>query len=396
MTRASGARFVWACLLLHAVCAHAISYGLRPAMSYALLEQGHQAVWLGVATAMFAAPPFLLALPAGRYCDRYGERPALVGGGIALVLSALVALAAPASLAAVLAATGLLGIGVLLAALGEQAWVMNQASPSRLDHSFGVLTFATSVGQLLGPLLLLLPRDGAAAPPTRLIAVAVLGVAVLTVLLSLAVPSAPRPPAAAPAPGAAAGERRAGGRVRDLLRVPGMGSALFASSMILSSVDILVAYLPLLAQERGLVPGWITLFLVVRAVGSMVSRILLGRLTTRFGRVRVLMSGCALAAGGLILLWLPVSPWVVAALATCYGFTAGMVQPLTMSWVTLITPPGQRGLAASLRLVGNRLGQNAVPLLVAPLSLFGGAGVVFGVTGMLLLATVPSARRAPD
>jgi hypothetical protein len=70
-----------------------------------------------------------------------------------------------------------------------------------------------------------------------------------------------------------------------------------------------------------------------------------------------------------------------------YGMAAGTVQPLTMSWVTLVTPRRDRGMAASLRLVGNRAGQTGIPLGVAGLSVVGGAGLVFAASGGSLLVS---------
>jgi hypothetical protein len=67
-----------------------------------------------------------------------------------------------------------------------------------------------------------------------------------------------------------------------------------------------------------------------------------------------------------------------------------------MSWVTLLTPRGDRGVAASLRLVGNRAGQTGIPLAVAALSAVGGAPVVFAATGATLLVSARLSRFAPN
>ena len=54
------------------------------------------------------------------------------------------------------------------------------------------------------------------------------------------------------------------------------------------------------------------------------------------------------------------------------GWTLGVCQPMTMSWVAARATAGSRGTAMSLRLLGNRVGQVAIPLA---------AGVVAAVTG---------------
>lgn len=375
-------------LLLHAVCVQLVSYGLRPAISYEILELGLDAAWLGIAATAFALPPLLLALPSGRLVDRLGERGMLVAGGGTLAAASIVAVCLAESALGLIVATALLGLGVLFSVVGEQSWVMRGASDSRLDSTFGVYTFATSAGQMLGPLLLLLPAPSD-APPLRLVALATTALAVIVLLLSFGIRSVPLAPASA-----GSAERRSG--VIQLLRRPGVFSALVASSIVLTSLDLVLAYLPLLAGERGIAAVWVSAFLVARGAATMLSRLCLGILTRRFGRRMVLVAGGLLAAGALTVLAFPVPPAVLVAAGALYGLAAGTVQPLTMSWMTLVTAREQRGMAASLRLVGNRVGQTVIPLAVAAVSTATGAAGVFAVTGAALLVSAVMSRSAPD
>lgn len=375
-------------LLLHAVCVQLVSYGLRPAISYEILELGLDAAWLGIAATAFALPPLLLALPSGRLVDRLGERGMLVAGGGTLAVASIVALCFAESALGLIVATALLGLGVLFSVVGEQSWVMRGASDSRLDSTFGVYTFATSTGQMLGPLLLLLPAPSD-APPLRLVALATTALAVIVLLLSFGIRSVPLAPASE-----GSTEHRSG--VIPLLRRPGVFSALVASSIVLTSLDLVLAYLPLLAGERGIAAVWVSAFLVARGAATMLSRLCLGILTRRFGRRAVLVAGGLLAAGALTVLAFPVPPAVLVAAGALYGLAAGTVQPLTMSWMTLVTAREQRGMAASLRLVGNRVGQTVIPLAVAVVSTATGAAGVFAVTGAALLVSAVMSRSAPD
>jgi predicted MFS family arabinose efflux permease len=385
-------------LLAHAVLVQLISYGLRPAISYEILSLDLDAAWLGVATASFALPPLLLALPAGRVVDRLGERGMLIAGGATLAAAAGVALAFPASPAGLIVATALLGLGVLFSVVGEQTWVMRGAPNDRLDFSFGLYTFATSTGQMLGPLLLLLPSPGAGAPPLGAVATVTLALGAAALLLSFGIPSTL---------GAVLPGRRGTGDAADvptgrsagafaLVRQPGVPSALLASSIVLTSLDILIAYLPLLAEERGISAAWVSVMLVARGAATMLSRVCLSLLTRQFGRRAVLISGGLVAAVSLGLLAVPLPPLALTGLIALYGLAAGTVQPLTMSWMTLITPPAQRGLAASLRLVGNRIGQTTIPLAVAAVSTAGGATAVFLLMGGGLIASSAMSRAAPN
>lgn len=375
-------------MLLHAVFVQIISYSLRPSISYAMLGLGYDGPWLGVATAAFAVPPLLLAVSTGRITDRFGERVPLIIGGAALVGATGSALLFQHSIVGLLAATALLGIGVLFSVVGEQAWVMRGAASSRLDQIFGIYTFATSTGQMLGPALLVLPAiEG--RPPLDLIFGATSGIALAGLALSFIIK-----PSLTQLGGSS--KQRSGTSIWSLLRVRGVPGALISSSLMLTSLDLLLAYLPQYAEEHGFAPAVLSLMLVVRGVATMASRLLLSTLTKHLGRRSVLVASGLLAGVSLMAYMIGLPAPVLVGFMVLFGFALGTVQPLTMSWITLITEPRDRGVAASLRIVGNRIGQTSIPLAVAPLSLSGGAATVLLATGASLLVAAWMSRLAPN
>lgn len=431
---ASPRRSSWALLFVHGGLNMFFGYALRPLISTELLDGGHSSAWLGVATMVFAVPPLMLAIPAGRLLDRTGERPWLVGSSGIYLVATLLVLAATAidddaGLAVLLVASAVLGLGSLASILGSQTWVMHGAAAGRPDFWFGLYTFALTVGQLIAPALLWLPGAAAGATlATVPIAWTLVCVAVVAGISGAFVPShrrmhdSPRRGArgsggeagprryAAPAtgeidltgvPGTAAGggrdfrEGMARASVR-LVRRPGVMRTLVASSLVLASIDIVIAYLPLLARDRGLDAAWIGGLLMARAIAGMVSRLGLSALTAWFGRRSVMVAGAAVGAVALIAMAMPVHVWALVACIVVYGFAAGTVQPLTMSWMTLITPSTERGLMTSLRMVGNRTGQTLVPLIVAGTSVIGGGALAFIVTGATLAFAALASTTAPN
>lgn len=387
-------RISWPLLALHAALVQLVSFVLRPAASARVLDAGEDPAWLGVMTALFAIPPLLLAIPVGRFVDVRGERTGLVLGALGLAAAATAALAGGGALWSLLVATGFLGLGVMCSVLGQQAWVARRAQEGRPDAWFGRYTFATSLGQLVAPAVLAIPaRPGGGSLAYGAIDAVLLVVAVLLVPIAAGVRGAPRAEERA----ASAGGRGSLLRdARDVLAVPGAPAALASSGLVLASVDVVVAYTPLLVQSAGLGSGWIAGLLAARAAAGLVSRLLLARLTALAGRRRVMVLGAALAALALVVAVLPVPGWVVAVAMAVYGFTASTVQPLTMSWMVLIAPPQHRGLVASLRMLGNRSAQSLLPLGIAALSSLGGAVAVFAATAGALACSAVAARRAPD
>jgi MFS family permease len=362
-----------------------VTFVLRPTTTYRALELGIPAAWLGVLSASFAIAPLVLAVPSGQAVDRFGERRVMLVGGLVLCLAAAVFVLLGGGVPGLVAGSVLLGIGHLCSVVGQQALVANATPPGRHDTAFGYYTFATSLGQALGPGVILLfggtrtiPHTGAIFASALALAALVLGVAVLL----------------RPSRGTSGGRTGAEhGGMRGLMRRPGLLRALTVSCVVLAAVDITLIYLPALGAERGIASGAVGVLLVLRGAASMTSRLFLGRLSRRLGRRHLLVGSVAVSALGLAVTVVPMPLWALAAVVVAVGFGLGAGQPLTMSWLAEATPPGLRGRAMSLRLTGNRVGQVVVPSIAGLLAAGTGAGGVLALTAAALAAAGLAARR---
>lgn len=363
-------------ILAHAVVIQLITFAMRPTLSYAVLDVGGSAALLGVVVAAFAVPALLLALPSGHIIDRIGERPALLAGAVTLIVATVMASLGAHSIVALLSATVLLGVGHLLSVMGEQSIIANTTSRGQYDSRFGHFTFASSIGQTIGPLLLALPGGSVATPPVGLIFIVCAGFSVVLLGVSVFVGSSPR----------VHGETRSRllPSVLALLRIKGLPRALLAGSIVLASVDLFLAYLPALGQDRAIAALLISAMLVVRSMFSMLSRLFLGPLVRRIGRKRLMVWTIAISALALIAFALPLPVAALILLSALYGFMIGACQPITMSWISELATPGTRGLAMSLRLASNRLGQTVLPSLLGSVAALTGAAGVLAATGFLL------------
>lgn len=371
MSAPAPSRFVgWTPLALHAVLVQVLTFAFRPGVAYAALEADAPALLLGLLGSAFAIPALALALPAGRVIDRIGERTmATVGAGV-LILAGAVALFGARSVVLLVVSTCLLGIGHLLSVISEQVAVANRSEDGRRESAFGFYTFATSLGQVLGPLLLAVPGPAPDSPWLAFVFTACIGVGVALVVTSLFLPAG----------GAVVAEEvgaiRASGEV---LRSRGVLAALFSSSIALASVDVTLAFWPALGADRALPVAVISSMLVARALATMASRGALPFLARRISRPVLLTSSLVGAAFALAVTGLPVSVAALIAAAVAYGLAIGVTQPITMAWLADLTPRGRRGVAMSLRLVGNRIGQSTLPFAV------GVAAPAAGVAGVLLV-----------
>ncbi|MCK2212325.1 MFS transporter [Actinomadura sp. ATCC 31491] len=377
-------RYRHAVLLAHSAGTQVITFVLRPTMSYRAIELDVPPALLGVLGASFALAPLLVALPAGHAADRYGERRMAVAGAVLLAGAAVAFATLGHAVVGLVAAGVLLGTGHLGSVIAQQALVANTTEQGRHDTAFGHYAFAASLGQAAGPLLITAFGGRGAIPDTGRIFAASCGLAVLLIGLAVLLPSHQA--------GRAAVE---GGDLRTLLRLPGLLHALLTSCVVLAAVDITLTYLPALGTELGLTASAVGLLLTLRGLASMASRLFLGRLAQAVGRRRLLVVSTLGAAVAMLLTPVPMPLWTLAALLAVAGFGLGAGQPLTMSWLAESAPPGMRGRAMSLRLVGNRTGQLVIPGAAGLMAAGLGAAGVLLVTALSLGWAGVAARRLP-
>jgi MFS family permease len=373
-------------LLVTATLLQASTAVARPMASYRALDIGMTASSLGLVAAAFAIAPVAFALSIGRLIDRYGESRFLVGASVVLAAASF-GLAAVDTVLGLLLLLAVLGLAQLVFVVANQTAVSNRTAAHSYDGRFGHMSFVASLGQLIGPAAAGLIAGAGSTEGTSRALLFGAALAVVALPLALAVRRIdPGPITAAtssPVPGPS---------LMTILRTPGMGAAMLASLTVLSTMDILVVYLPALGEERGITPATIGALLAVRAGSSMASRFLLGRLVGWFGRERLMIGSLIVAAGSVIsLAFLPL-PAMFAAMVVA-GWTLGVCQPMTMSWVATRATAGSRGTAMSLRLLGNRVGQVTIPLAAGAVAAVTGTAGVLATAGLTVAVSAAVAVR---
>jgi MFS family permease len=330
----------------------------------------------------------VLAVPSGQATDRFGGRRVMLVGAVLMAASGIVFLFQGLGAAGLVAGSIVLGTGHLCSVVGQQASVADAAGPGRFDTAFGHYTFAASLGQAVGPVLITLVGGHGAIPDTRPIFAAATALAVLLLVCTAVLRTPAREQAAAV---------RAPAGMGSLLRLPGLLRALVVSCVVLAAVDITLVYLPALGVDRGLAAGLVGVLLTLRAAASMTSRFFLGRLVRWVGRRRLMVASVVLSAAAMAAVAVPMPPVLTGGLVILLGLGLGIGQPLTMSWLAEVAPPGRRGRAMSLRLTGNRLGQVLLPSTAGFLAAgVGPAGVLWATAGALALVGAAARRLEVD
>jgi MFS family permease len=370
----------------------------RPLISYKVLALGGDSVMIGLTSASYALLPVAIALWLGRMSDRRTSLRGLVVVGTILLAAGPVLLSAAPSLILVGTASAVLGIGHLCFTIAGQSAIARFVPLSHMDAAFGWFTAAFSLGQLVGPLLAGISLGAAAGVPAADLLLDVNTALIVAGAISvLAIPVAFAAATKAPGiePGTTAQPPKVGpASVISLLGVPTVKTNMVASLALLATTDIIVAFLPLMGEEKGVAPVGIGILLAIRGAASIASRLLLPVLLARLSRT--LLATMSLAGAGITLAFLP---WVLeypiaaAALLAVAGFFLGLGQPITMTLITQAVPPASRGAALALRLLGNRLGQLALPLAAGLLAAPVGPGGAIWMSSTVLCATCIRWRR---
>ncbi len=377
-------------LLAMAVAQAAVAL-VRPMTSYRLLGLGAGAREVGLVTAAWGLLPLFLAIPLGRLSDRRGGAPLLVIGCVVQTVACVLLSVADTPLG-LGASSALLGVGHLGLALGVQDLVARESSDERHDQHFGYLTAGVSLGQLVGPLLgglLLGERSGSLREATGHAMLAAAGIAGLATAAALAADRSRE------GHDAHAGVEPRRGSVLAIASTRGVPAGIFASIAVLSATDVFTAYLPVLGEEQGIAPRTVGVLLAIRAAASLASRVGIGAIVRRVGRVRLLSLSAGAAACALAGVTFAESVWALVLLSAAAGFGLGFGQPLSMTLVVQLVPEHARATALAVRLTGNRAGQVAAPAAAGLVAGNAGAGSVFWLLAGMLVASALAIRRSP-
>lgn len=366
-------------VLLNSLFIQAAIYVVRPMITYRLVDLGSDAVLVGVIGATFALAPLIFAIQVGRWVDKGRDGTALFfGGTLSMLVSFALLFINSVPLMAI--AMPLMGMGHLLTMVGGQTMIANRSENKIYEKNFGLLTFYAALGQAFGPIIGGALADRGVEIDTN---AAIAFGAVLFALATICV----IPIARNSKPKSDKKTDISSGALREMLQTKGFGSAIFVSGSITAVVDVILIFLPLLGRELGFSATQVGLLLAIRSISSMAIRLVLGPMTSKFGMRAVINSGSLVTAISLILIAFITDFWLLFAIMLVSGLSMAIGQPATMAWVSRISNQEKRGLAISIRLTSNRLGQVVVPSL-AGLIATGGVGSVFGLLAALQFASI--------
>jgi predicted MFS family arabinose efflux permease len=341
---------------------------------------------LGVALAAYAVPIALLSLPLGRAADRLGRKTLLVSGLLTVAVGSAM-LAVSESVALLIAARMVQGIGSAASWISALALVSDTAAPGRRGQQLGVALGATSVGSIAGPALGGVTADLFSYEAPFLIAAAAaiaMGVAAAALLPGEVRRSRPAAPAL--------------GVVVRSIREGNGGWAAMITLLSAGALGVFEVVAPLDLDERlGLSATAIGLLFGGAIVVDAVCAPLGGRWGDSVGRFLPAATGLTLTALSIVLL--AVLPGVVGtAVALCvYGAGFALAFASAVPWLDDAFEEEERGLAYGVQNLLYAGGYTIGPLLGGWLFEFEGADFAYFVTAAVVAAcTVLLVLRRPD
>jgi MFS family permease len=330
---------------------------------------------LGIALAAYAVPIALLSLPLGRAADVLGRR-VLLAAGLVLVAAGSGLIAASESLAVLIAARTVQGIGSAASWISALALVSDTAPPGKRGQALGVALGATGVGSIAGPALGGVAADVLSFEAPFLIAC---GFAVVLLIAALAVlpREVPRARPAVPA-------------LPVILRSTRSGNGAWAAAIILVSAGVLglvEVVAPLDLDDRlGLSSAAIGLLFAGSIAVDAVVAPLAGRWGDRRGRRGPAFAGLAVTAlSALLLAVLPGVAGTAVALGV-YGAGFSLAFAAAVPWLDEAFDETERGLAYGVQNLLYAGGYALGPVLGGVLLEVADADLAYGLTAAALAA----------
>jgi MFS family permease len=365
--------------LVHVTLTQTLILIIRITTSYRALELGLPVVWLGIIATGFAIIPAFTALRVGRWIDRGNDAAANRIGSSLVFIACIGFWAWPQSAMHLLAFSVLLGFGHMFCMAGHQMLAVRSGGARSRETSLGYYMVAASVGQGLGPFVVGWLGGSAAVPPTGKLFAIGLFVAAASVIVALLVR-----PARIPARHRDTGDFVPIGR---LFKLRGFPAVMLSSVVTVTSLDLLVIYLPVLGADRHIDSDHIGFLLAVRSVASLVSRVFYARLIFAAGRTPLTLASMLGSAAGFLVLAIPLSLPAMYGALVLLGFAMGIASTLTISGVVYLAPAEACGTALTLRMTGNRVGQIVLPALAGLLAAATGVAGILAALGVGLAAS---------
>ena len=351
------------CVLIHAGFG-----GAKVALPLYALSLGVDAFSVGVIMALWALCPMLIALSVGRLVDRVGPRVPMLAGTVGVAAALLVPYFFP-GVASLYILALVVGTAFQFFFVPTQGITGALGGPEHRARNYSLLAVGFSIASFLGPLIAGFSIDYFGYETAYLMLAVCPAIAV--VLLGFKGGMLPK---AAIATG---GEQKKSSSFA-LLRIAKLRNAIIASGLISVGWDLYLFFFPIYGHSIGLSASAIGVIISMFAAAVFAIRVALPVLARKWSEFEILLYAIGFAGAALLLFPLFQNPYLLAVASFVLGLGCGVGQPMSMSLIYSLSPPGRASEGAGLRVTFNHFTHLVVPLA------FGGIGTAFGFAPVFL------------
>ena len=343
--------------------------GSRVAISLYALQLGVNQFTLGILMALYALAPMLFAVAIGRFADRVGPRLPMLIGTVGVGVALLLPLMSPGR-ATLYLVTLLLGSTFPFFFVTVHGMTGDIGDPEDRARNYALVSLGFSAAGFIGPFAAGLAIDHIGHLPAFIV---LAGFTVVPALLLWLKPGFLPKRAHAAKEGASA---------FDLWRIPRLRNVFLASGVLSAAWDLFQFYLPVYGHQIGLSASAIGSILAVFALATFTIRLALPRMVRRFREEDIITGAFFVAAFAFALFPFFENGYALAACSFVLGLGLGCGQPLSMSLIYVLSPPGRAAESSGLRVVVNNVMHLVVPIA------FGSLGTAFGYMPVFFSNTV--------
>jgi MFS family permease len=369
----------WAVISFVTLLYWVASQAVRPFLPIRLEELGASDLMIGTAVAGYAIAGLVLAIPSGRLLDRLPQHTLLLGSmtGFAVSTASLLLTRSVVVLALLMVVNGVCAMWVWLVL---QSMITRAGEGEERRRQLALFSLAWGLGLAGGPTVGAVVYDYA---DFAALCIVLSGVSLLAAAAALAAPAV-RPPVVEEGEQAVAHEPGIGAAVGRSFANPLLVTVLLSSFINVFVLSVRVSFYPVYLERADVALAQIGFLLSLIGFASLAVRAVLPAVMRRFGMLPVLVWSTWAAIVGMASTPVSTQLWVLVLGALLIGVGLGANPPITVNLVAEHSDARDRGLAVGLRMVANRTGQVAQPVLFGGVAAAAGLGVAFPFAGALL------------
>lgn len=358
---------------LFSVLTHGCYIGSRLVSSLYALELGANPFQVGVLAGLYAFLSLLLAIEAGKACDRHGPMKLMILGAALSTASLLIAYVL-GSLDALYVSAAVSGAGFILFNVSVQSLVALMSDAKTRPRNFSVLSQGYSVSTLIAPIIGGFAIQYLGSIPTYLVFAVLAAVPVFTLPFMRELGKLKAADAGA----------KARSSVAELFKDKALRTSFFTSGLVVTGWDLYTFYLPVYGHEIGMSAAVIGMVLGVFGAAAFFVRYFLPPLVARLGETGLLAWAMVIAAALFVVFPLFRNVYVLCLLSIVLGMTLGLGQPLSMMITYSRSPAARAGEANGVRLMVNHFTHFMVPIASGAIGTAFGVGPVFWINALCL------------